>query len=155
MTPDDASAGFRCSKPEFAEYFSVQAVYDQMHQIGQPYVFERSGRIVGYVVLSMDRLDMEKEVLGIDAFGNIPALLIGHLATDERDERRGVGSAMVEWSIAYARRLSSAVGCRVVGVNSEPDVVEFYAKLGFREIPRDDVMPNQNAVDMYIDVKKE
>lgn len=155
MTWDDASVGFQCSKPEFAEYFAVQAMYDQTHQIGQPYVFAQDGQIVGYVVLSMDRLDMKKEVLGIDAFGNIPALLIGHLATDARYERRCVGSTMVEWSIAYARRLSRIVGCRVAAVNSELDVVEFYEKLGFKEISKNYTMQNdRGTVDMYIDIKE-
>lgn len=155
MTWDDASAGFQCSKPEFAEYFAVQAMYDQTHQIGQPYVFDHEGLIVGYLVLAMDRLDMNKEILGIDAFGNIPALLIGHLATDARHERRGVGSAMVEWSIAHARRLSYIVGCRVVAVNSELDVVGFYEKLGFKKISKGYIIPDdRSTVDMYIDVKK-
>ena len=44
-------------------------------------------------------VDEKKKHLGIDAFGNIHALLIGHLATDMRYERRGVGRAMANWSI--------------------------------------------------------
>ena len=151
MNADDTIRKFRCSKPEFEEYLAVHALYDQTHQVGQPYVFEHEGRIVGYIVLSMDRLDERKEVLGIDTFGNIPALLVGRLATDARYERRGVGRSMMEWAVANASLLSRIVGCRVVLVNSEPDVVGFYEKLKFKKITRQD--GGSDTVDMYLDIK--
>ena len=151
MSVDDTTREFKCSKPEFEEYLAVHALYDQTHQVGQPYVFDHEGQIVGYIVLSMDRLDEQKEVLGIDTFGNIPALLVGRLATDARYERRGIGRFMMRWAVAYASRLSRIVGCRVVLVNSEPDVVGFYEKIKFKKITRED--GGSDTIDMYLDIK--
>lgn len=106
--------------------------------------------MVGYVVLAMNRLDEEQSRLGIDTFGYIPSLLTSHLATDRRYVRRGVGRLMVRWAIRYARFLSGLVGCRVVLVNSEPDVVGFYKKLGFEQTSTS----GHNLADMYIGIKR-
>lgn len=75
--------------------------------------------------------------------------MISHLATDRRYERRGVGSLMVQCAIKHARFLSKIVGCRAVLVRSEPDVVGFYEKLGFKKNSR----TGANPTDMYMDIK--
>ena len=147
--PDDASSGFVCSKASFEEHFRITSTSEQQQLMGQPYVFVWNGRIVGYVVLAMDHLNEEKGNLDIDEFGDIPALLISHLATDSRYVRRGVGSLMVKWAIKVAVFLSGIVGCRVVLVKSEPDVVGFYEKLGFKKTSKTDA----DLTDMYLDIK--
>lgn len=144
--------GFKCSKPEFEEYLPIQAMYDQTEQVGQPYIFDCEKQVVGYVVLSMDRLDEKRTDIGVESFGSIPALLIGYLATDIRYERRGVGRLMVNWAIKYARTLSSVVGCRAVLVSAEPDVVGFYERLGFAKIEKKS--RTRSSVDMYVDIKR-
>ena len=154
MNVDDTTSEFKCSKPEFAEYLAVHAMYDQIHRIGQPYVFDYENKIVGYIVLSMDRLEEKKQVLDIDTFGNIPALLVGRLATDVRYERRGVGRYMMMWAITRAIKMSREVGCRAVLVNSEPDVVGFYEKLTFKKIIRKNFRYRSDAIDMYFDLNK-
>lgn len=149
MRLDDASADFCCAKPDFEEYFKVTSVYDQQKQMGQPYVFVWNGRVVGYIVLAMDHLNEEQGRLDIDTFGHIPALLISHLATDARYVHRGVGSLMVGWASAYAKSISDMIGCRVVLVKSEPDVVGFYEKLGFKKTSK----TGASLTDMYLDIK--
>lgn len=147
--PDDAGSDFACSKAPFEEHFRIISTSEQQQLMGQPYVFVWNGRIVGYVVLAMDHLNEEKHNLDIDEFGDIPALLISHLATDKRYVRRGVGSLMVGWAIKIAVFLSGIVGCRVVLVKSEPDVVGFYEKLGFKRTSKAD----DDLADMYLDIK--
>ena len=149
MRPSDANADFGCSKSDFEEYFRITSLYDQQEHMGQPYVFVWNGRVVGYVVLAMDHPNEEQGRLGIDTFGKIPALLISHLATDKRYVRRGVGRLMVGWASAYAKFMSGMAGCRVVLVKSEPDVVGFYEKLGFKKTSK----ARADLTDMYLDIK--
>ena len=147
--PDDAGSGFACSKPYFEEHFRITSTSEQQELMGQPYVFVWNGRIVGYLVLAMEHLNEKKSNLDIDEFRDIPALLISHLATDSRYVRRGVGSLMVRWAIKVAVFLSGIVGCRAVLVKSEPDVVGFYEKLGFRKTSE----TKSDLADMYLDIK--
>ena len=128
----DAPSDFRCRKTEFAEYISVSAQYDRQQRMGRMYWAVRGDDVVGYMVLSMGSASMERqEDLGIDSYGPVPSLTIAYLATDKRYERQGVGSLMVSYAIMLARRMAADVGCRVVLADSEPDVVEFYEKMGF------------------------
>ena len=97
----------------------------------------------------MDHLNEEQGRLGIDTFGHIPALLISHLATDMRYVHRGVGRLVVGWASAYAKSLSDMIGCRVVLVKLEPDVVGFYQKLGFQKTSQ----TGASLTDMFLDIK--
>ena len=74
--------GFTCSNEDFAEYLKVQAHYDQEKQVGQTWVFKHADKIVGFITIAMAHMKKDEyEKLKIDSYGNIPALLIGHLAT--------------------------------------------------------------------------
>ena len=108
------------------------APYDQDAHMGRTYVFVYKKQVVGYIVLAMAQLSKAKQGdLGIDTYGDIPALLISHLATHKKYERRGIGRNMVSWAIRYAKTVSKRIGCRVVLVKAEKDVTEFYEKSGF------------------------
>lgn len=128
----DVPSGFKCRKPEFTEYLGVGAQYDQRKRMGQVYWAVSDGNVVGYMVLAMGSASAEKQAdLGIDTYGPVPALVIAYLAVDERHEKQGVGRAMASYAVALANRMAPKAGCRVVLANSEPDVVEFYEKVGF------------------------
>ena len=86
--------------------------------MGRLYVFVCNGRVVGYVVLAMDHLNEEQ------------------------------GRLMAGWASAYAKFMSGMAGCRVVLVKSEPDVVGFYEKLGFKK-----AKAGADLTDVYLDMK--
>lgn len=141
---------FECSDPEFEDYLRVSALYDQDAGMGRTYVFRYEGRIVGYIVLAMAHLPgAEQAHLNIDTYGTVPALLISHLATHKRYERRGIGRNMVLWAINYARKAAKNMGCRIVLVGSKPDVLEFYEKLEFVHADTETDIPNT----MYFDIQ--
>ncbi len=61
--------------------------------------------------------------------GDAPALLLGPLTVDPPFRERGIGRALMEFSLAAAR----AAGHRLVFlVGDEP----YYAKVGFRRVPK-------------------
>ena len=157
MTPSDIHikkadgelpSDFECRKQDFVDYLLYNAAYDQQQRMGQMYWALYEDKVVGYMMLAANRLDKDKQKkLGIDSYWHIPALLISLLAVDKRYEGRGIGSFMVQYAQNLAGGVAADMGCRVVLVNSEPDVVEFYKKLKFVEIGRDD-----DYVDMYFDI---
>ena len=83
-------------------------------------------------------------------YGNIPALLVGYLATDKSHERQGVATRLLLWSIEEAIRLSKRIECRIVMLNPLDDTktMRFYRNLGFRYIPAS----NDEDDVFYIDV---
>lgn len=142
-------ADFKCRKPRFAEYLVASAAYDQQQRMGQVYWAIHDGRIVGYMVLAMDSLGKEAQpLLGIDTFGNVPALLIASLATDKRHERRGVATCLMSHATKIAKRLATKVGCRILLCNAERDVVSFYEKFGFATL----LSEREDYVPMYCDL---
>lgn len=132
MAGTENFADFRCSDPAFEEYLRVSALYDQNAGMGRTYTFMHEGRIAGYIVLAAAHVpDTEQKHFNIDTYGPVPGLLISHLTTHQECERRGVGRNMVLWAIDYARKLAENVGRRIVVVGADPEVAEFYEKIGF------------------------
>ena len=86
----------------------------------------------------------------IDGYGNIPALLISHLATHKDYERTGVGRHMVTWVMSKARELSESAGCRLILLRSDKSAAEFYKKLHFEQVKG----YNDNRNDMYLDIRR-
>ena len=89
-----------------------------------------------------DYADMEKF-----PYRAIPALLIGQLATNKEYEYRGVGRSMISWAIKMAVNLSNTVGCRMVALHADNDVIAWYEKLKFKKIPK-------SSNSMYLDIIK-
>ncbi|WP_316504834.1 GNAT family N-acetyltransferase [Nitrosopumilus sp.] len=141
---------FNCSKSSFKDYLRVSALNDQVEQIGQTWIFVYKEKIIGFVTIAMAHMKKdEHEELQIDTFGNIPALLIGHLATHKDHERQGVGRYMVSWVISKAVEFSESIGCRLVMLNPERDVIDFYRKQGFTYVPHED----EDYDSMFLDIK--
>lgn len=62
---------------------------------------------------------------------------------------------MVAWATMYAHALSRLVGCRVVLVSSEPDVVGFYERFGFKKFNTISTNTDvDSTIDMYLDIKR-
>ena len=88
------------------------------------------------------------------------ALEIAELAVDERYERKGVGTELVNIALGAADFLRQHwLGIKYIAVCADPSAVGFYEKEGFRsvatlyEIPRDGW--NDNCVPMYIALPEE
>lgn len=142
---------FACSKEKFQEYLTVHALNDQMEQIGQTWLFIYEEKIIGFITIAMGHMKKDEHAsLQIDAFGNIPALLIGYLATHKDYEGNGIGRYMVSWAISKAVEYSESIGCRIVMLNPEKDVIDFYQKLGFTYVPHED----DEYDSMFIDIKR-
>ena len=133
---------FECKNPSYTEYYRVTAFSDMKEGIGQTWLcMYKKKKVIGFVTIAMAHMrpERDKQLQG-KGYGNIPALLIGHLATHKDYERKGVGTNLIAWAIREAVSHSKRIGCRVVMLNPEddPEVRDFYAKRGFTYVPQDD-----------------
>lgn len=151
--PDtDPDPKFECRNPEFNEYYRVTCYSDMKEDLNRTWRHvDDKGATIGYISIAAAHLrpgrDPALQGLG---YGNIPALLVGYLATDKSHERQGVATRLLLWSIEEAIRLSKRIGCRIVMLNPLDDTktMRFYRNLGFRYIPAS----NDEDDVFYIDV---
>ena len=149
----DPDPNFACTNSEFNEYYRVTCYSDMEAGLNRTWRYiDDGGATIGYISVAAAHLrpgrDPALQGLG---YGNIPALLVGYLATDRNHERQGVATKLLLWSIDEAIRLSERIGCRIVMLNpiNESRAMEFYRNLGFRYIPAS----NDEDDVFYIDVQ--
>ncbi len=94
---------------------------------------------MGYVTLAMAHIrpDATEEIKEKRVNGNIPALLISHLAVRKDFLRRGIGTSLLDLVFATVPELEKWAGCRYVMLNPRDDqgVRDFYIKYGFKYEP--------------------
>ena len=107
----DAPGGFKCQRPELAEYLGVGAQYDRPKGRGQAYRAVPNGSAAGHMVPATGSAGAERQAdLGIGTYGPVSALVIAHLAVDERCEKQGAGKAMASYAIALAGKTAPRAG---------------------------------------------
>lgn len=129
---------FSCKNQAYADYIKKDAFEDQVKSIGQTWVFVyKQKEVIGYTTIAMAELNKShhKKLSGFP-HSHVPSLLLGRLATHQDYEGLGVGTRMTHWVISEGKRYSKELGCRLVILNPEKDVIEWYRdKLGFMHIP--------------------
>ena len=91
-------------------------------------------RVACYATLSMTAVDRSAcpTPLAKGAPVQVPALLIGRLATDERATGVGLGTQMVAHSLATAAELNVKAACRAVVVTAlSPAAFAWWQRFGF------------------------
>ena len=78
-----------------------------------------------------------------------PSIKIARLAIDKRFERNGFGRFSVFAAIGLALSVSEIIGCRYLTVDSKPESVSFYKKLGFKIIEK---YRSNDYPKMYLDM---
>ena len=91
--------------------------------------------MIGYITIAMAYLS-KREHGKLEPFphSNVPGLLVGQIAVHRDFEGLGVGKAMIKWVIAEAKKYQNSVGCRLLILNPDNDVVGWYEKIGFVHI---------------------
>lgn len=157
--------GFRvspssCENPlYYSQYIQLSAMGDQKSGQSMTHVLvdDEIGLLAGYVSLRATSLISVGEN-GLPVVH--PTIEIAELAVDERYERKGVGTELVNIALGAADFLRQHwLGIKYIAVCADPSAVGFYEKEGFRsvatlyEIPRDGW--NDNCVPMYIALPEE
>lgn len=102
-----------------------------------------------YATLSMTSLDRSSSprTLSKSAPRQIPALLVGRLATDSRVAGLGLATAMVKHILATAVELNIKAACRAVVVTAiSPAAFRWWQRFGFEALDAD----NPANLDLYL-----
>ncbi|MEB3069488.1 GNAT family N-acetyltransferase [[Mycobacterium] vasticus] len=112
-------------------------------------ITDASHAVACYATLSMTSIDRSAgpKPLAKGAPRQVPALLIGRLATDSRAAGLGLGTAMVKHILATAAELNIKAACRAVVVTAlNADAARWWQRFGF--VPLD---PEDSAsLDLYL-----
>lgn len=91
-------------------------------------------KVVGYVTLTMSSLDLSSAPAAIaqGAPKQVPVLLCGRLAVDQRYARAGIGTTLVQHVLTSAIELNERAACKAVIVNAlNPEARTWWMRFGF------------------------
>ncbi|OIN80957.1 GNAT family N-acetyltransferase [Mycobacterium malmoense] len=112
-------------------------------------IADRSCRVVCYATLSMTSVDRSASPapLARGAPIQVPALLVGRLATDNHAAGLGLGTQMVKHILATAAELNEKAACRAVVVTAlSPIALSWWQRFGFEPFDSED----PTNLDLYL-----
>jgi len=158
-----AVSAFESDKEELNEFLAKDACGYQNLNLGATYLlFSKEGdRLISYITLSMGALKIpegeEFEFRGKrlkeypkEFPRNFPALLIGKLATDRREEARGEASLLLAYAAGKALQMQKEIGCAYLMAHVYSDKIGWYAHRGFKTFIADP--SRMETVPMYVEL---
>jgi GNAT superfamily N-acetyltransferase len=130
-------AAFNCGVPELDNYLKTQATQDQKRNVSQPYVLtDEAGTIYGYYTLSTGSVNLEQlpetTRKGLPHYPQLPVILLGRLATDQRFQGQGIGASLLADALKRSYEVSQSIGALAVVVQAKNDqAASFYRKHEF------------------------
>jgi len=127
---------FSCGNADLDSYLRQWAGQHQRRSANQTYVGLVDEKLVGFLTVSVRELQRDSAgvLLAKHPAFPLPVLLLARLAIDQAAQRTGLGGRFFAHVCRLAQMLRSAVGCVGVLVDSKPDAVGWYLKLGFVEL---------------------
>jgi predicted N-acetyltransferase YhbS len=142
LAPSDDREAFDCGRESLNLWFRRHAWRNQESDVSRTSVIcdMATGAVAGYVSLSAAQI--ERAYLPKPAQRNrpdpVPALLLGQLAVERRQQGRGIARSLILFALTTAVRFSKEIGC--FGVLTHPlddGVRAFYERFGFETLPFD------------------
>lgn len=134
-----------CDNPDFySSYLRYTAISDLHSGKTTTHLFidEDAQRVMGYVALRASAIISNSE----DHIIGTPALEVFVLAVDKEYERRGVGSALIDYVLTLANELHENVaGLQYIILAADKKAINFYIKVHFSPIENSwDKIPKEN-----------
>jgi predicted N-acetyltransferase YhbS len=141
LTEEIYDSTFNCNKEDtmgLNDFYHREALDYQKERLGRTFVFIYEGNTVGFVTLSMNRIERllirEREDRIPLAQSQYPATLIGRLAVCNHLRNMGIGTHICKWAIGHSIELSHKyIACRYVILQTDEKYKDWYEKkLGFK-----------------------
>ena len=159
-------AGFDCGAEEQNRFLYDRAWKDHCRGVTVTHLLFIKGILGAYVTLMTDRIRLgpRERAKGL-SYQIVPAIKIAQLAVDRPFAAFGLGRYLVGYSIATARMLRGAVGCRYLTLDADrEELVGWYEKQGFvrnlleQEQRREEALrrgrnPDEIAISMRFDLR--
>jgi GNAT superfamily N-acetyltransferase len=127
------ASGFDCGRESQNRFLYARAWRDQKAGVSVTYLLYVSGILAGYLTVLTDKIDLGPgERLSRVFYMEIPAIKLAQLAVDRRFAGNGLGKLLVSAGVHLVRELRQKVGCRVVTLEAQPDLVTWYEGQAFR-----------------------
>ena len=137
FTAEHNCEDFDCGEPSLNNYLTQHALLNAQRNLGQTYValVPDDLEVWGYYTISAGSVVRDsmpkKEKRGISC-ESIPALHLGRLAVDRRQQGKGLGEYLLMQALALSDRLAGKAGIRLVEVKAlNSKARQFYIKYGF------------------------
>ena len=126
------------------------------HNTTHPFIDDDTKQLMSFISLRASSIISEDDS---KAFIGIPALEISMLAVDEKYERRGVGSDLIDYAIATADELhKSCIGIQHIVLAADKLAVGFYKRMDFvpmedrwKHIPKEQFSTSCLPMDLQLD----
>lgn len=137
---DDDTSQFSCGDETLDRWLRRYALMNHVGGGVRTYVTTRDREVAGYYALaatSIQRADATSRA-GHGMPQPVPAVLLGRLAVDQKEQRHGLGTHLVRDAIIRTLNAAEIVGVRVLLVHAaSEDVRRFYLRLEFEPSPTD------------------
>jgi GNAT superfamily N-acetyltransferase len=126
-------ATFDCAHPDLNDFIKNDCPGQIEKRLSVTKIALYEGVIVGYITLLADAITLHPDEQEGFAFKQVPALKIARLGIEQKYQNQRIGTALMKYAVGVAIRMNDGlgVGCRFLTVDSDPNAIKFYAKLGF------------------------
>ena len=149
---------FDCGDPDLNDFLRRYAIGNPERQMySATYIAvspDIAHQILGYYTIantSIPRITMPESIVhGQPRYPDIPAVVIGRLATEQMYKGKGIGAELLRDSFIKTLQVASISGSRYLVTLAYPSAVQFYEKYGFIEIgtPEDGKKTRRMALDL-------
>lgn len=133
-------SGFQSGQPSLDDWLKDRAGQFDRRDLSRTFVATRPDQplVLGYYAISTHRVIFDAlphaETKGLPRL-DIPVVLIGRLAVDQRVQGQGLGALLLVDALRRSLQISEQVGIRAVEVDALDDSARsFYLKYGFRSL---------------------
>lgn len=153
LSEEHELAPFQSTNADLNDFLKNDSFRDQKNLITKTYLSLSNEVIIGYFSMLADTIEVqaidEDDGVAGYPYKKYPCIKIARLAVDERFERKGFGRFSVLAAIGLAISVTEVIGCRYLTVDSKPESVSFYKKLGFKIVEK---YRSSDYPKMYLDM---
>jgi predicted GNAT family N-acyltransferase len=143
LTSAHKKADFICGKPLLDGYLHTQAKQDVKRRLSACFILaDETNKVIGYYTLSSASIPRDQLPDAIKnkmppRYHDLPATLLGRLATDLNSRGQGFGETLLLDALKRSYDISTKeIGSMAVIVDPiDEDAIRFYAKYGFILLP--------------------
>ncbi|MDX2021550.1 MAG: GNAT family N-acetyltransferase [Deltaproteobacteria bacterium] len=135
LTKEDDRRDFCCGHPSLDRFFEHYAGQNQFKlHLAVTYVAASEGRIIGFATVaasSIEAVSLPSDLRKRLPTYPLPILRLARLGVDLREQRKGIGRALLQHVCKIALAQRDQLGCVGLLVDAKPESEIFYKKLGF------------------------
>jgi GNAT superfamily N-acetyltransferase len=159
LSKTDDRSYFNSGNIELDRFFQRFAGQNQFrHYIGSTYIALSENIIAGYATISPNQITAQ--ILHDNIKKHLPEyplpiLRIARLAVHKTFQGHGIGKLLLKSMLEIALKLRDTVGCIGVVIDSKPEAITFYEKLGFiiLETQQGSLGERPEPIPMFLSIK--